>query len=113
MVDPAQTLDSEQLLEWIVALKAQAKAIDEQLTAALAQLTHLVDECEIDQAFKFADTDGLSWAFSCTSRTSYEYPQAVKEIEGILKTARKASEADGSATAKVGAPFWTIRSPKP
>lgn len=108
MVDPAQTLDSEQLLEWIVALKAQAKAIDEQLTAALAQLTHLVDECEIDQAFKFND-----WAFSCTSRTSYEYPQAVKEIEGILKTARKASEADGSATAKVGTPFWTIRSPKP
>jgi hypothetical protein len=108
MVDPAQTLDSEQLLEWIVALKAQAKAIDEQLTAALAQLTHLVDECEIDQAFKFND-----WAFSCTSRTSYEYPQAVREIEGILKTARKASEADGSATAKVGTPFWTIRSPKP
>ena len=108
MVDPAQTLDSEQLLEWIVALKAQARAIDEQLTAALAQLTHLVDECEIDQAFKFND-----WAFSCTSRTSYEYPQAVREIEGMLKTARKASEADGSATAKVGTPFWTIRSPKP
>ena len=108
MVDPAQTLDSEQLLESIVALKAQAKAIDEQLTAALAQLTHQVDECEIDQAFKFND-----WAFSCTSRTSYEYPQAVREIEGILKTARKASEADGSATAKVGTPFWTIRSPKP
>lgn len=108
MVDSTQTLDSEQLLESIVALKAQAKAIDEQLTAALAQLTHLVDECEIDQAFKFND-----WAFSCTSRTSYEYPQAVKEIEGILKTARKASEADGTATAKVGTPFWTIRSPKP
>ena len=108
MADLTQTLDSEQLLEWIVALKAQAKAIDEQLTAALAQLTHLVDECEIDQAFKFND-----WAFSCTSRTSYEYPQAVREIEGILKTARKASEADGSATAKVGTPFWTIRSPKP
>ena len=108
MVDLTQALDSEQLLESIVSLKAQAKAIDEQLTAALAQLTHLVDECEIDQAFKFND-----WAFSCTSRTSYEYPQAVKEIEGILKTARKASEADGSATAKIGSPFWTIRSPKP
>ena len=108
MVDPAQTLDSEQLLEWIVALKAQAKQIDEQLAAALDHLTHLVDECEIDQAFTFND-----WAFSCTSRTSYEYPQAVREIEGILKTARKASEADGSATAKVGTPFWTIRSPKP
>ena len=108
MVDLTQTLDSEQLLESIVALKAQAKAIDEQLAVALAQLTHLVDECEIDQAFKFND-----WAFSCTSRTSYEYPQAVKEIEGILKTARKASEADGTATAKVGTPFWTIRSPKP
>lgn len=108
MVDSTQTLDSEQLLESIVALKAQAKAIDEQLTAALAQLTHLVDECEIDQSFRYG-----SWAFSCTSRTSYEYPQAVKEIEGILKTARKASEADGTATAKVGTPFWTIRSPKP
>ena len=108
MVDLTQALDSEQLLESIVALKAQAKDIDEQLTAALAQLTHLVDECEIDQCFRYAN-----WAFSCTSRTSYEYPQAVKEIEGILKTARKASEADGSATAKIGSPFWTIRSPKP
>ena len=108
MVDSTQTLDSEQLLEWIVGLKAEAKAIDELLTAALAQLTHLVDECEIDQCFRYDN-----WAFSCTSRTSYEYPQAVREIEGILKTARKASEADGSATPKVGTPFWTIRSPKP
>ena len=108
MVDSTQTLDSEQLLEWIVGLKAEAKAIDELLTAALAQLTHLVDECEIDQCFRYDN-----WAFSCTSRTSYEYPQAVREIEGILKTARKASEADGSATPKVGTPFWTIRGPRP
>ena len=108
MADPTQTLDPEQLLGSIVALKAQAKQIDEQLTAALDRLTHLVDECEIDQSFRYDD-----WAFSCQSRTSYEYPQEVREIEGILKTARKAAEADGSATAKVGTPFWTIRSPKP
>ena len=108
MVDPAQTPNPDQLLTTITELKAAAAEIQEQLTAALDQLTHLVDECEIDPSFKFND-----WSFSSQSRTSYSYPETVLGIEAFLKSAKKAAEADGSATPKVGAPFWTIRSPKP
>ena len=108
MADPAQTPNPDQLLTTITELKAAAAEIQEQLTAALDQLTHLVDECEIDPSFKFND-----WSFSSTSRTTYSYPETVLDIEARLKSAKKDAEADGTATAKVGAPFWTIRSPKP
>ena len=107
MADPAWSRNPEQLLGDIIALKAKAKEIEEQLSAALGHLTHLVDEAEIDQSFKFDD-----WSFSCTSRTSYDYPQEVKAIDGALKAAKRAAEGNGSAIAKIGAPFWTIKSPK-
>jgi hypothetical protein len=104
-VDPDLTL--EQLLAFIPLRKAQASRIQEELTECLDRLTALVDQCELDQSFSFED-----WSFSCTSRTSYNYPSEVKEIEGILKAAKKTAEGNGSATAKTGVPFWTIRSPK-
>ena len=108
MAEATQTQNLEQLLERTTELKTQAAQIQEELTENLDRLTSLVDEAELDQSFRFND-----WSFSCTSRTSYDYPQEIREIEGILKTAKRNSEADGSATPKVGAPFWTIKSPKP
>lgn len=108
MADLGQSCNPEELLASIIQLKAQAKDIDEQLSAALDKLSALADEAEIDQNFRYDD-----WAFSWQSRKSYSYPQEVTEIEAILKTAKRTAEADGSATAKLGAPFWTIRSPKP
>ena len=105
-VDPELSL--EQLLAFITLRKAQAAKIAEELTECLDRLTALVDQCELDQSFSFED-----WSFSCSSRTSYDYPAEVKEIEGKLKAAKKTAEGNGSATPKVGAPFWTIRSPKP
>ena len=108
MADLAQAPDLDQLLAFVCLRKAQAAKIQEELTEALDKLTVLVDEAELDPAFKFND-----WSFNCTSRTSYSYPPEVLEIEGILKNAKKAAEADGTAVAKLGAPFWTIRSPKP
>ena len=108
MADPAQALDLDQLLAFVILRKAEAAKIQEELTEALDKLTGLVDEAELDPAFKFND-----WSFNCTSRTSYAYPPEVAEIEVILKIAKKTAEADGSAIAKTGAPFWTIRAPKP
>jgi hypothetical protein len=112
MADPAQAHDAEptleQLLAFVTLRKAQAAQIQEELTEALDKLTVMVDEAELDCSFSYND-----WKFSCTSRTSYTYPPEVLEIEAILKTSKKAAEADGSAVAKVGAPFWTIRAPKP
>jgi len=108
MVDQAQAPDVEELLAEIVQLKTIAAETQEQLTEHLDRLTVLVDEAEIDQSFKFND-----WSFSCTSRTTYDYPGEVQEIEQIFKTAQKTAEANGSAIPKVGAPFWTIKRPKP
>lgn len=108
MADPAQAPNLDQLLAFVTLRKAQAAKIAKELTEALDKLTALVDEAELDPAFKFND-----WSFNCQSRTSYTYPAEVLEIEGILKSAKKTAEADGSATAKTGAPFWTIRAPKP
>ena len=107
MADQAQAPDVEELLDEIVQLKTIAAETQEQLTEHLNRLTALVDDCEIDQSFKFND-----WSFSCTSRTTYDYPGEVTEIEQIFKTAKKTAEANGSATPKVGAPFWTIKRPK-
>ena len=107
MADPAQALDLDQLLAFVVLRKAQAAKIQEELTEALDKLTALVDEAELDPSFAFDDHK-----FSMTCRTSYTYPAEVTEIEGILKAAKKTAEADGSAIAKTGAPFWTIRAPK-
>jgi hypothetical protein len=108
VADLSQPSELDQLLAFVTLRKAQATKIQEELTEALDKLTALVDEAELDCQFKFND-----WSFSCTSRTSYTYPPEVLEIESIFKSAKKTAEADGSAIAKVGAPFWTIRSPKP
>jgi hypothetical protein len=99
-----QTLDA--LLDVRLAL-ARLKATDEAL---LDRLDQLAASGEIDQG-GFAHND---WAFSWSAgRKSWAYPAAVQELESKTKAAKAAAEADGSATVKVGAPFWTIRSPQP
>lgn len=107
MAEVTQTQNLEQLLARTTELKAQAAQIQQELTENLDRLTALVDEAELDQSFRYNN-----WSFSCSSRTTYEYPVNVLEIEGILKAAKRSAEGDGTATPKVGAPFWTIRSPK-
>jgi len=113
MADPAQTLDAEptleQLLAFVTLRKAQIALAQDELTTALNQLNDLVESGELDPQFAFND-----WSFNWSpGRTTWDYPGEVKEIEAILKTSKKAAEADGSAVAKTGAPFWTIRAPKP
>ena len=113
MVDLAQAPDSEptldQLLELITARKASIAIAQDELTAALDRLNGLVEAGEIDATFSFND-----WSFNWSpGRTTWDYPAQVKTIEATLKTSKKAAEADGSAIAKNGSPFWTVRSPKP
>jgi hypothetical protein len=86
---------------------ARLKTTDEAL---LDRLDQLAEAGEVDQG-GFSHND---WAFSWSAgRKSWAYPAAVQELESKTKAAKKAAEADGSATVKVGAPFWTIRSPQP
>jgi hypothetical protein len=117
MVDLVQTvevdldaMDADQVLDRITEVRtamARLKASDEAL---LDRLTQLVDAGELDPG-GFSHND---WAFSWSAgRKSWTYPAGVMGLEAQVKAAKKASEADGSATAKVGEPFWTIRAPKP
>jgi hypothetical protein len=117
MVDLTQTvevdlgsMDADQLLDCLIEVRtamARLKASDEAL---LDRLTQLVDAGELDPG-GFSHND---WAFAWSAgRKSWTYPAGVMGLEGLAKAAKKASEADGSATAKVGEPFWTIKPPKP
>ena len=103
-------LDVDDLLDYLIELRtglARLRALDERV---LDRLSELVDAGELDPGgFSHAD-----WSFAWSSgRRSWDYPEPVKAIEQQLKTAKKAAEADGTATATTGAPFWTIRPPKP
>ena len=109
MADPAQAPDPDQLLAFITLRKAQAARIQEELTEALEQLSELLTTGEIDATFSF-DDHAFNWS---EGRRTFTYPSEVAEIEGILKAAKKRAEEDGSATPKLGTPFWTIRAPKP
>ena len=115
MVEQAQTpdfehLDADQLLDRLIATRCTIAKLQAEDDAMLDRLDQLAEAGEVDQG-GFSHND---WAFSWSAgRKSWAYPAAVQELEAQTKAAKKASEADGSATATTGAPFWTIRAPKP
>jgi len=115
MPDPAQTLDFEQLstdelLDHLVAVRQALAALKAQDEALLDRLSELVEAGELDPGGFTHQDHAFSWS---AGRKSWSYPAEVQELEAQAKAAKKASEADGTATASTGAPFWTIRPPQP
>jgi hypothetical protein len=115
MPDPAQTLDFEQLstdelLDHLVNGRQAMAALKAQDEALLDRLGELVEQGELDPGGFTHNDHAFSWS---AGRKSWVYPAAVQQIEAQAKSAKKASEADGTATATTGAPFWTIRPPQP
>jgi hypothetical protein len=115
MADSAQTLDFEQLstdqlLDHLVAVRQAMAALKSQDEALLDRLSELVEQGELDPGGFTHQDHAFSWS---VGRKSWSYPAAVQQIEAQAKAAKKASEADGTATATTGAPFWTIKPPKP
>ena len=115
MPDSAQTLDFEQLstdelLDHLVNVRQAMAALKAEDEALLDRLSELVEAGELDPGGFTHQDHAFSWS---AGRKSWSYPAAVQELEAQTKAAKKASEADGTATAKVGAPFWTIKPPKP
>ena len=102
-------LSDEALLLHLEDLKAAlAKLINTQ-ELLTDELSRRLEAGDIDPAFDHND-----WSFNwCAGRRSWAYPPSVRALEEQAKAARKASEADGTATATTGAPFWTIRPPRP
>jgi len=115
MPDPTQTLDFEQLstdelLDHLVAVRQAMAALKAEDEALLDRLSELVEAGELDPGGFTHNDHAFSWS---AGRKSWSYPAAVQELEAQAKAAKKASEADGTATAKLGAPFWSIKPPKP
>ena len=114
MADSTQTLDLDQLtidevLDRLVQGRQALAALKADDEALLDRLDQLAAAGEIDQG-GFTHNDFLiSWS---AGRRSWAYPAAVQALDAQLNTAKKAAEADGTATATTGAPFWTIKFPK-
>lgn len=101
-------LDTDDLLERTIAIKAAQKRLDGELAQLQEELTRRVDAGDLDPTFTHSD-----WGFILRSgKASYAYPLAVQKLDAGLKAAKKAAEADGSATKTTGAPFWSIRGPQ-
>jgi len=114
MVELTQTLDLERLttdevLNHLVQVRQALAALKAQDEALLDRLDQLADAGEVDQGGFSHNDYSFSWS---AGRKSWTYPAGVMGLEAQVKAAKKAAEADGSATAKTGEPFWTIKSPK-
>lgn len=107
-LDPAE-LTTDQLLDYATQIKAAQKQLEASLATLQDELTARVEAGDLDPSFTHEDW-GFTWS---AGRTRWAYPESVLTLEQQLKAARKTAEADGSATASTGAPYWTIREPKP
>ena len=115
MADLAQALladlraaTADQVLDHLIKLRTMKAALEAADAYALDRLDELADAGEIDRG-GFSHNDWtVSWS---AGRRSWVYPAAVQALETQTKAAKETAEADGSATATNGAPFWTIRRP--
>jgi hypothetical protein len=114
MVEQAQTLDLEQLttdelLDHLIQVRQAIATLKAEDASLLTRLDELAAAGEVDHGgFKHA-----GWSFGWSAgKCSYAYPEDIEELEADLTAAKEAAKADGSATADIGEPFWTIKPPK-
>ena len=93
------------LLDRITVLKLQQKSIEAELSPLLEQLSGALETGDLDANFSHKDC-GFSWT---AGRTSYVYPEHLVQQEQALKQAQRLAIAGGTATAKHGKAFWTIK----
>ena len=106
-VDPGE-LTTDELLDYATQIRTGIKALEASKDAIDDELTRRFEAGDIDSNFTYND-----WTFTwCEGRAKWAYPAGVTELEAKVKSAKKASEADGSAQRSTGAPFWTIREPR-
>ena len=103
-------LDADQLLDRLIATRCTIAKLQAEDDAMLDRLDQLAAAGEVDQGGFTHNDYSFSWS---AGRRSWAYPAGVKALEAQAKAAKKSSEADGSAIATLGAPFWTIRALKP
>jgi len=101
-------MDADRLLDNLIGIRRTMATLKAQDDAILDRLSNLHDAGEIDASFTHED-----WNFSfCQGRRKWSYPENITALEAGLKAAKKAAEADGSATATRGASYWTVKEPQ-
>jgi hypothetical protein len=89
----ADAADLDVLLDAVTAIKAQQKALEQQLEPLLEALNTAMASGQLDPSFSHKD-----WAFAhSTGRLSYEFPPLVQQIEQQLKAAKEAAIQQGKA----------------
>lgn len=76
------------------ALEAEAKQIASEL---ILEIKDLANDAQALPPFKLTNNYG---EFAICSRTTWDYPEAIKKEEDLLKAKKKLAEEDGSATVK-------------
>jgi len=115
MVELTQTLDLEQLttdelLDHLIQVRQAIATLQATDASLLDRLDELAAAGEVDQGGFSHQGYSFSWS---AGRCSYAYPAEVEELVADAQAAKEAAKADGTATAAIGKPFWTIRAPKP
>ena len=106
-----ENLSADQALDALIEVRRAIDWLKTRDASLLARLDELAAEGEIDQGgFTHA-----GWSFSHSDgKTSYEYPEQIKQLEEKLKAAQEAAKANGTAVKTKGEKaFWTVKSPTP
>lgn len=99
--------DREELLRRYIALKEQAREIEEQIeslkSSVFAVISDLQDETGEKQVV-FED-----YVFTVQYRKTFDYPPQIKKMEEELKAAKKEAEASGEAILKSDNGFVVLK----
>jgi hypothetical protein len=105
---------AEQLLRELAQLKSQERALQADIKAVQALLTHHVENGDLDHlkteaenTYYFEDTNYIFNAGRLT--WNYDDCNDVVAARENLKELEETARAVGSATQKQGNPFWTVR----
>ena len=104
------TLSADQVLDSLTHLRAHKKDVEARDALLLERLDELAAAGEIDQG-GFTHND---WGFAHSDgKTSYTYPEPIKQLEAQLKAAKEAAKANGTAVrVKDEKAYWIITPPQ-
>ena len=105
-----QGLSADQVLDHITQVRQIKKNFETQDAVLLDRLDELVEAGELDPGGFTHNDHSFTWS---AGKKSWTYPVEVQELEEQTKAAKAAAQANNTATATTGSPFWTIRAPKP
>jgi hypothetical protein len=102
-------LDADQLLDRLIATRCTIAKLQAEDDAMLDRLDELASQGLVDQGGFTHNDYSFFWS---RGKCTYAYPDEVEELAADARAAKEAAKADGTATAAIGKPFWTIKPPK-